>query len=287
MATFASLLIDGIAYGMMLFLISAGLTVTLGVMRVVNLSHSAFAMIGGYLALWAMRAGGLSFWLAVPLGVIGTMAIGLVLERTLYRWVYATHPLGQLLMTIGLAFILTALMKNLAGPSLQTLPIPQVLKGNFDLGPLTLSVYRMALLAVSALAALALWLALERTLFGARLRAAVDDPTMARCVGIDVPLVFSLTFALGCGLAALGGALGSPILPLEPYYGLKYLVLVLIVVAVGGLGSLRGSLYAGVLLGVIDTLGRYYLPALGAFVIYLAVLALLLARPQGLVAKAA
>jgi branched-chain amino acid transport system permease protein len=254
-------------------------------MRVVNLSHSAFAMIGGYLALWAMKAGGLSFWLAVPAAVLGTMAIGLVLERTLYRWVYATHPLGQLLMTIGLAFILTAVMKNLAGPSLQTLAIPDTLKGNATLGPLTLSVYRIALLGVSALAALALWLALERTLFGARLRAAVDDPTMARCVGIDVPRVFSITFALGCGLAALGGALGSPILPLEPYYGLKYLVLVLIVVAVGGLGSLRGSLVAGVLLGVVDTLGRYYLPALGAFVIYLAVLGLLLARPQGLVAR--
>ena len=185
MATFAALLIDGIAYGMMLFLISAGLTVTLGVMRVVNLSHSAFAMIGGYLALWAMKGAGASFWLAVPLAVLGTMAIGLVLERTLYRWVYATHPLGQLLMTIGLAFILTALMKTLAGPSLQTLAIPDLLKGNATFGPLTVSIYRMALLAVSALAALGLWLALERTRFGARLRAAVDDPAMARC---GVPL---------------------------------------------------------------------------------------------------
>src|SRR5690349_3651264 len=134
MSTFATLLFDGIAYGMMLFLLAAGLTVTLGVMRVVNLSHSAFAMIGGYLALYAMRAGGLPFWAAVPLGVVGTMAIGVVLERTLYRWVYATHPLGQLLMTIGLAFVLTALVKNLAGPSLQTLPVPSSLQGNFTVG---------------------------------------------------------------------------------------------------------------------------------------------------------
>jgi branched-chain amino acid transport system permease protein len=286
MATFASLLFDGIAYGMLLFLISVGLTVTLGVMRIVNLSHSAFAMIGGYIALLAMRNGGLSFWMAVPLAVLGTMALGVLLERTLYRWIYATHPLGQLLMTIGLAFVITAVMKNLAGPALQSLPVPDSLRGNWSMGSLTLSVYRGALLAISGAAAVALWFAFERTLFGARLRAAVDDASMARCVGIPVPRVFTATFAIGCGLAALGGALGSPILPLEPYYGLKYLVLVLIVVAVGGLGSLRGSLYAGLLLGVIDTLGRYYLPALGAFIIYLAVLGLLLVRPQGLVARA-
>jgi branched-chain amino acid transport system permease protein len=287
MATFLSLLFDGVAYGMLLFLISVGLTVTLGVMRIVNLAHSAFAMIGGYIALLAMQRGGLSFWAAVPLAVLGTMAIGMLLERTLYRWIYATHALGQLLMTIGLAFVITALMKTLAGPSLQSLAVPTALQGNLAVGALNLSVYRGTLLAASAAAALALWWAFERTLFGARLRAAVDDAAMARCVGIAVPRVFSATFAIGCGLAALGGALGSPILPLEPYYGLKYLVLVLIVVALGGLGSLRGSLYAGLLLGVVDTLGRYYLPALGAFIIYLSVLALLLWRPEGLVARGA
>ena len=287
MMTFASLLVDGVSYGMTLFLISVGLTVTLGVMRIVNLSHSAFAMIGGYFALWAMAAAGLSFFVAVPLGVLATMAVALVLERTLFRWVYASNPLGQLLMTIGLAFILTAVVKNLAGPSLQTLQIPKMLEGNWNLGGLTVSRYRLFLVLVSALAALALWLGLEKTSFGAKLRAAVDDAAMARCVGINVGLVFAVTFALGSGLAALGGALGSPLLPLEPYYSLKYLVLVLIVVAVGGLGSLRGSLYAGLFLGVIDTLGRYYVPALGAFMIYLAVMAILLVRPQGFVGRSA
>ena len=287
MMTFASLLVDGVSYGMTLFLISVGLTVTLGVMRIVNLSHSAFAMMGGYFALWAMAAAGLSFFVAVPLGVLATMAVALVLERTLFRWVYASNPLGQLLMTIGLAFILTAVVKNLAGPSLQTLQSPKMLEGNWNLGGLTVSRYRLFLVLVSALAALALWLGLEKTSFGAKLRAAVDDAAMARCVGINVGLVFAVTFALGSGLAALGGALGSPLLPLEPYYSLKYLVLVLIVVAVGGLGSLRGSLYAGLFLGVVDTLGRYYVPALGAFMIYLAVMAILLVRPQGFVGRSA
>lgn len=285
LVTAFTLAIDGIAYGMMLFLISVGLTITLGVMRVVNLAHSAFAMVGGYLALWAMQRTGLPFILAVAAGALGTMAIGALLERTLYRWVYATHPLGQLLMTIGLAFILTAVVKNLAGPQLLTLQIPAWLQGNVGVGPLTLSVYRGFLVVVSLLVAAGLGLGLGYTRFGARLRAAVDNPRMARCVGINVPAVFSMTFAIGCGLAALGGALGSPMLPLEPYYGLKYLVLVLIVVAVGGLGSIRGSLIAGLLLGVIDTLGRYYVPAVGGFVIYLTVLALLLVRPQGLVAR--
>ena len=286
MMTFLSLLVDGVSYGMTLFLISVGLTVTLGVMRIVNLSHSAFAMIGGYFALWAMTAAGMSFYLAVPLGVLATMVMALALERTLFRWVYASNPLGQLLMTIGLAFILTAVVKNLAGPSLQTLQIPKGLEGNWDLGGLALSRYRVFLVVVSAMAGLALWLGLEKTSFGAKLRAAVDDPAMARCIGINVAFIFSVTFAIGSGLAALGGALGSPILPLEPYYSLKYLVLVLIVVAVGGLGSLRGSLYAGLFLGIVDTLGRYYLPALGAFMIYLAVMVILLVRPQGFVGRA-
>ena len=286
MMTFLSLLVDGVSYGMTLFLISVGLTVTLGVMRIVNLSHSAFAMIGGYFALWAMTAAGMSFYLAVPLGVLATMVMALALERTLFRWVYASNPLGQLLMTIGLAFILTAVVKNLAGPSLQTLQIPKGLEGNWDLGGLALSRYRVFLVVVSAMAGLALWLGLEKTSFSAKLRAAVDDPAMARCIGINVAFIFSVTFAIGSGLAALGGALGSPILPLEPYYSLKYLVLVLIVVAVGGLGSLRGSLYAGLFLGIVDTLGRYYLPALGAFMIYLAVMVILLVRPQGFVGRA-
>lgn len=286
LATLLSLSVDGISYGMLLFLISVGLTVTLGVMRVVNLAHSAFAMIGGYFTLWAMQRFGLGFFPAIVAGVAGTMLLGAVLERTLYRWVYSANGLGQLLMTIGLTFIICAVAKYLAGTDLQSIPVPDSLQGRWEAGGFSVSVYRIFALGCSIVVALGIWLGLERTPFGAKLRAAVDNPRMARCVGIDVPVVFSITFAIGCGLSALGGALSSQILPIEPYYGLKYLVLVLIVVAAGGLGSLRGSLYAGLLLGVIDTLGRYYLPSLGAFMIYLAVLAILLIRPQGLVGRA-
>jgi branched-chain amino acid transport system permease protein len=286
LSTFLTLTVDGVSYGMMLFLISVGLTITLGVMRVVNLMHSAFAMMGGYFALWLMQAGGQHYFVALPLGVLATMLLSLLLERTLYQWVYRANPLGQLLITIGMAFVLTAVVKNLAGPQIQSLTLPEILTGQVTLGGFTLSVYRLFVLLVSVAVAGVLWLVLEYTLFGAKLRAAVDNPRMARCVGINVPIVFAVTFAIGCGLAALGGAVGTQMLPLEPYYALKYLVLVLIVVAVGGVGSLKGSLYSALLLGLIDTWGRYYLPALGAFIIYLAVLAILLARPRGLVGQA-
>jgi len=285
LSTFLTLLVDGVSYGMMLFLISVGLTITLGVMRVVNLTHSAFAMIGGFITLWLTSHAGLHYFAALPLGVAATMAISLVLERTLYQWVYKSDPLGQLLMTIGMTFVITAIVKNIAGPQIQSISLPAALAGQLVIGTTNISVYRLFVLGLSVAVAGGLWLCLEYTTFGARLRAAVDNPRMARCVGINVPLVFSVTFAIGCGLAALGGAVGTQMLPLEPYYGLKYLVLVLIVVAVGGVGSLKGSLYSALLLGVIDTMGRYYIPALGGFIIYLAVLAILLMRPRGLVAR--
>ncbi|HWK63182.1 MAG TPA: branched-chain amino acid ABC transporter permease [Eoetvoesiella sp.] len=284
-STFLTLLIDGVSYGMMLFLISVGLTITMGVMRVVNLMHSAFAMVGGFITLWLASHVGLNYFAALVLGVAATMLISLVLERTLYQWVYKSNALGQLLMTLGMTFVVTAVVKNIAGPQIQSIVLPSVLTGQITLGALNISVYRLFVLVLSVVVAGVLWLCLEYTTFGARLRAAVDNPRMARCVGINVPAVFAVTFAIGCGLAALGGAVGTQMLPLEPYYGLKYLVLVLIVVAVGGVGSLKGSLYSALLLGVIDTMGRYYIPALGGFIIYLAVLAILLLRPRGLVSR--
>jgi branched-chain amino acid transport system permease protein len=281
-STALTLAVDGVAFGMVLFLIAAGLTVTLGVMRVVNLAHCAFAMVGGYVALWLMKNAGLGFFAALPLAALVTMAIGALLERTVYRWVYEATELGQILMTIGLTFVLVASMNAGFGSTLNTLPLPPSLTGVWELGPVTLSVYRAFLVAASVTIALALWLLLEYTEFGARLRASVDNARMARCIGINVPRMFSATFALGCGLAAIGGILGSQLLPLEPWYGLKYLVLVLMVVAVGGLGSLKGSFFAALALGLIDTIGRYVVPAAGAFVIYVAVAAILLWRPQGL-----
>lgn len=285
LASTGSLLIDGVSYGMVLFLLSAGLTVTLGVMRVVNLAHCGFAMIGGYAALALIQRWGIGFLTAVVVATALSTALGAVLERTLYRWIYATSELGQMLMTMGLAFVMVASVNLVFGSTTHTLPIPEWLSGTWQFGALSLSVYRSLLIVVSISLAAALWLLVEFTLAGAMLRAAVDNSRMARCIGINVPRVFAYAFVGGCGLAALGGILGGQLLPLEPWYALRFLVPVLMVVAVGGLGSLKGSFVAALMLGLIDTFGRYYVPAIGAFVIYLAVVICLLLRPRGLFAR--
>jgi branched-chain amino acid transport system permease protein len=287
LASLLTVLFDGIAFGMVLFLMSVGLSITMGVMRVVNLAHCGFAMIGGYLTFALTAQMNLPFGVAVPLAVVGTMVIGAVLERTVYSWVYAQSELGQVLMTMGLTLVMIASANALFGSSIQNIPVPAGLRSTVHVGALGLPVYRLFLIVVAAACGVLIWLALERTEAGARLRAAVDNAKMAGCIGINVKSLFALTFAIGCGFAGLGGALGSDIFPLEPFYALQYLVLVLIVVSVGGLGSIKGTLMASLLLGLVDTLGRYYLPSGGGIVIYLATLMLLLARPQGLFGRPA
>jgi branched-chain amino acid transport system permease protein len=286
LTTAAALTINGISFGMILFLISSGLTVTLGVMRLVNLAHCGFAMIGGYIALATVDYFGFGLLTALPAAIIGTMIIAALVERTLFRWVYGVSELGQILMTVGLAFVMVALCNIVFGSLLHALPVPSWLAGNLEYAGVVVSTYRIFLVGVSILIAIGIWYVVERTDFGARLRAAVDNPRMARCAGINVRQIFSITFAAGCGLAAAGGVLGTQMLPLEPYYALSHLILVLIVVAVGGLGSLKGSFVAALVIGVIDTYGRYLLPTGGGFVMYALVLVLLLARPQGLFARA-
>ncbi len=286
-ATAMALLVDGVAYAMILFLMSVGLTVTMGVMRIANLAHCGFAMIGGYLGYTLVSKAGFDALPALAVAAAMTMALGALLERTVYRWVYATGELGQILMTLGLTFIMVAAANLAWGSDLHAMPLSLTMTRDLHLGPVSINRYRLFIIAVSVVIAAALWAILEYTNYGARLRAAVDNPRMARCIGIDVPRLFSGTFAIGCGLAAVAGFLGSPILPLEPYYALEYLVPLLMIVAVGGHGSLKGSFYAALLLGLIDTFGRYFVPALGAFVIYLAVVGLLLWRPRGVFARGA
>ena len=281
-----SLLVDGVSYGMVLFLMSVGLTVTLGVMRVANLAHCGFAMVGGYVALWLMTQLQLGFVAALVAGTALVVVLGFVLERTLYRWIYSTPQLGQILMTIGLAFVMVASVNLVFGSSTYSLTIPGWLQGTWQEASFTLSRYRAFIIVLGLAIGLLLWAILEFTTFGARLRASVDNPRMARTIGVNVPHVFAVTFAIGCGLAAIGGIVGTPLLPLEPYYALRLLVPVLMVIAVGGLGSLTGSLVGALLLGIIDTFGRYYMPTVGAFVIYFAVVVILLLRPHGLFGRA-
>ena len=282
MLSFAlTVLLDGISYGMILFLISVGLTVTMGLMRVVNLAHGAFAMIGGYVAGYLTQQGG-NFYLAALGGAAASAALGAIAEMTIYRPLYRKGELSQVLLTVGIVFVATGAITAIFGAFPYPVVFPAYLTRPVDIGFREYPAYRLFLIAVGAAIAAGLWLVLNGSTYGARLRAAVDNPNMARAVGIDVNLLFTGTFIIGCGLAGLGGAIGAGILSLEPAYALKYIVLFLVVVIVGGEGSFGGSFVAAMALGIIDTLGKYFVPEAAAYLLYAAVFALLLWRPRGL-----
>lgn len=278
----AGVIFDGFAYGMLLFLLSVGLSVTLGLMNFVNLAHGAFAMFGGYVAATLMNALGWPFLATLPMAFLLTGIVSVAFERTLYRRLYRATELDQVLLTIGLVFMSVAATAYVYGTQQQPVRLPAFLRGYTTIEGVNLSHYRLFLIVVALAVTLVLVAALERTRFGAQVRASVDNQRMARGLGINVELVFAVTFALGSGLAGLGGALSIEIIGLDPNFAFTYLIYVLIVVSVGGLGSIRGSLLAAVLLGVSDAAGKYYVPTLGSFLIYLVMISLLLWRPAGL-----
>jgi branched-chain amino acid transport system permease protein len=281
----ANVLIDGLAYGMVLFIIAAGLSVTLGLMRFVNLSHGAFAMIGGYLAAMLTREAQWSFWLALPLAAVATGALGALLEALVLRHLYRRSELDQVLFTIGLTFFLIATTNALAGPQVQLIVLPPLLAQSIDLGFRTLPAQRLFVIGAGLLVALVAAFAVTRTRFGVWLRAAVDHAETAATLGVPVRTVQCACFAIGAALAGLGGILGAELMPLEPYYALKYLVLVLVVVAVGGMGSLLGSLVAGITLGIVETASKYLASDWGSLFFFLAMAVLLAWRPQGLLRR--
>jgi branched-chain amino acid transport system permease protein len=276
---------DGFAYGMLLFLLSVGLSVTLGMMGFVNLAHCSFAMLGGYVTVTLMNGLGWPFVATLPVAFVAAAVVSVVLERTLYRRLYRAGELNQCLLTIGLAFISVAAAAYVFGTVLQPITMPPYLRGAVVLGGMRLGVYRLFLVGIALTITLALVAGLEYTRFGARVRAAVDNQRMARGLGIDVDGAFLLTFALGSGLAGLGGALAIEVVGLDPAFAFTYLVYVLIVVSVGGLGSIGGSFVAASLLGISDVMGKYYVPEVGAFLIYLVMVAVLMWRPAGLLAR--
>ena len=278
---FLGVVFDGLAYGMLLFLISVGLSVTMGLMGFVNLAHGAFAMAGGYLAVSLMNAGW-PFLATLPAVFIIVAAVALLFERAFYRPLYRASSLDQVLLTVGLIFMAMATATFFWGSAQQPVRLPAYFSGQLSLLGLELSRYRLFLIGIGAVITLALVFGLERTRFGAKVRAAVDNQRMAAGIGINVGAVFQITFALGSGLAGLGGALGIDVLGLDPAFPVKYLVYFLLVVAVGGAGSIQGTLAAALLLGVSDVAGKYYIPQVGAFVIYAVMVLLLLLRPEGL-----
>jgi len=286
LSSLAGVLFDGFAYGVLLFLLAVGLSVTLGMMNFVNLAHCGFAAVGGYCTVSVVNRLGWNFLAALPIAFLVGAIIAVVLERALFRRLYRRSDLDQCLITIGIAFMSIATFAWFYSTEPQSARIPSYLLGSFELMGRKFAVYRLFLMLMGLAITALLVLSLERTRFGAQVRAAVDNQRMARGLGIDVDRAFMITFALGGGLAALGGALAIEVIGLESTLPLSViLVYVLIVVAVGGLGSIRGSFVAAVVLGITDTAGKYYFPWLGAFLIYLVMFALLMWRPMGLFGK--
>ena len=282
-----SILLGGFASGMVLFIVSVGLSVTMGLMGFVNLAHGGFAMLGGYAIVLAMRHWGLGFFTSLALAFAAVAALSVVLERLFYAKLYRAPELDQVLFTIGLVFVMTAAVTLGVGPETQVVELPEWLRGQTDLGFIHYRTYSLALIVVGTSLVLALWLGFERTHFGARIRAAVDNRRMAASLGVDVGRLFTVTFAIGSGLAAAGGGLGAEILGLDPNYPLRYLVYFLIVVAVGGLGRVTGVFFAALLIGVLDFVLKIYFPKGGTIFIYALTLVLLLWRPQGLFGRKA
>jgi branched-chain amino acid transport system permease protein len=277
-----TILFDGLAYGMILFVLACGLAVTLGLMNFVNLAHGSFAMAGGYITVLLMGRADVPFLLCLPIAFVLTALAGLVLERTLYRWLYNRPHLDQVVFTIGLAFMSVAAIDYFLGAQQQIMRLPAMLQGRVEIFGASIGIYRFFVIAICGALLAILQSLLAFTRFGSQLRAAVDDARVARGLGINVNVVFAVTFAIGSGLAGLGGALGAEILGLDPTFPLKFMIYFLIVVAVGGTTSITGPFLASILLGIAYVAGKYYVPPVGAFVIYALMVAVLLWRPHGL-----
>jgi len=285
MTVIASIAIDGIAYGMILFMISVGLSVTMGLMRVINLAHGGFALLGGAFAHWLSFRLGLPFISAALLAILASVAIAWPLERLLFRHIYRMDELRQVLATVGITFLMIASVNLWLGSSLLAIRLPAWLTGSIDLGFRVLPLHRLAVIVTGLVVILALLALVRHTRFGTRLRAAVDQPKTAAALGIDTGRLFSLAFMLGAGLAALGGILGAELLPIDASYPLRYMVLFLMVVIVGGMGSVGGTFLAALGLGILDTAARYIIPDFGAIVFYLMMIVVVLLRPNGLLGR--
>lgn len=275
----------GVSYGLVLFTIAVGLVITMGLMQVMNLAHGAFAAIGGYIAVSLMSAGGVPYLLAIALAVLLVALFSLVLERLVFASLYDSDHLDQVLMTIGINLITVGALTIFFGPNLYPIRLPEWLRGSIDLGVRPFEIYRLFVIGLGIVVVTGLWLLFDRTTFGAKLRAAVDNRSFAQVMGIDVTRMFMIAFALGSGLAALGGAVGAAMLPLEPYYPMKYLVLVLVVVALSGFGNVKASLVVSIFVGIVETAGRLLVPEFGGLFIYLLLIVLMVVRQDGLLSR--
>jgi branched-chain amino acid transport system permease protein len=281
MEFFLEQLLNGLVYGMLLFLTAAGLSLIFGLMNVVSLTHGSFFMLGGYVGYTVYRLTG-SFWLAFLLAPVPVGIAGVVMEMAFLRPLYRRGHLDQVLLTFGFTFIFFDAVQTLWGRDVLALPQPAALDGVIALGTGVFSTYRLFLIALGFVIAMLLWLFLERSRLGARVRAGVDDAAMAGGLGVNIPALFTAIFGAGVALAALGGVAGGPILGMYPGEDAEILIPAFIVIVVGGMGSLRGAFVGSLLIGEADTFGKAYVPQIALFLIYLVMAVVLLARPQGL-----
>ena len=282
-----TILFDGVAYGMLLLVLAVGLCITLGLMNFINLAHGAFAMAGGYLTVVMMNRLGISFYWCLPAAFVFSAVIGVVLERVLYRRLYDKTHLDQVLFSIGLIFMAMATVDYAMGASPQIVNLPPSLSGRVEILGAQVGIYRLFVIVICGLLTIGLQFVIAKTRFGSRLRASVDDGRVARGLGVNVTGIFALTFAVGSGLAGLGGALGAPILSMDPSFPLKYMIFFLIVISIGGTTTITGPFFASILLGVADVGGKYFVPEIGGFIIYTIMVAVLIFRPQGLFTRSA
>ena len=275
-----TILLDGVAYGMLLFVLASGLSVTLGLMNFINLAHGAFAMVGGYVTALLMNRAGVPFLVTLPAAFVIPAALGVALERTLYRRLYGASPLDQVLFSIGLVLMAMPIAAYFIGDEPQQVHLPAWLDGRIEVHGVGIGVYRLFIIAVCGAIAAALQIFLIKTRFGAQLRAAVDDARVAQGLGINVDRIFAIAFAVGSGLAGLGGALAADVVGgIDPSFPVKFLVTFLIVVTVGGSNGILGALFGALLLGVLDVAGKYYAPSIGAFIIYAVMVVTLIVAP--------
>lgn len=286
MQTAFGIALDALAYGMVLFIISIGLSVMMGLMRVINLAHGAFAMVGGYFASYATSQLGIGYGAAIAFAVVMSVVILLPLEILLYRRIYAASELVQVLMTVGITFVVIGAINYVFGPTMKMIALPGAISGPIDLGVRSVPAHRLFVIVCGAAIVALLWFVMEKTSFGIKLRATVDNAAMAAALGVRTEWIYASTFAIAVALGALGGVVGAEILPIEPYYALRYMVTFLVVVSIGGAGSIMGALLASLGLGLVDTVGKYFIPNLGEFFFYFAVVVIIFAFPKGLLGRA-
>ncbi|BEV47164.1 branched-chain amino acid ABC transporter permease [Afipia carboxidovorans] len=279
-------LLVGLINGSFYALLSLGLAVIFGMLNIINFAHGALYMMGAFAAYFLLQYGGLNYWWALLLAPLIVGAFGMLLERTLLRWLQGLDPLYGLLLTFGLALVIQGIFQNYFGSSGMPYAMPAELRGGVNLGFMYLPIYRGWVVIVSLVICLATWFLIERTRLGAYLRAATENPTLVRAFGINVPMMITLTYGLGVGLAALAGVLSAPINQVGPLMGADLIIVVFAVVVIGGMGSIMGSIITGFSLGVIEGLTKYFYPEASNTVVFVLMVLVLLVKPTGLTGRA-